>query len=1476
MAFLLATLILAQALVIAMAAAVAGKAQKPAAGDKKKNNKYDECEVGQDILSDQKFVYEVEWQQPPVAPTKVTPNKNGVTGWAFIKASTNPAKKVGDLCRFHLCAHNPCLANWQTPGKYGLVPAPTHIQKSALSFQALATKHGFGAAEAAVVEAAAAGSSSSTAEPAVVEAAVAEEEGTGFNDAEDGVHDAEEDAEEGVDDAQDDAEEEAEEEDGVADAEEDAEQLQEASSYPVMPQVTAPSMPQSSVLPGLNPAAPASLIESEDEGEAIILEESLAMIAYRRNRSTLLRLARDIRTPGRYVGYSAFILMALLKGCQPKVWEGSSTVDLLEVFAPWKRPQATRRCLCDVIACSVMHIGAGQVRLAAISKENPLSQCRHFVAGRKISATPATSAGQGDGAAESSGAEAAVAGRDDFESSYNALGVSVWTSILDGNCAFDVMLQMLGEPSAPASWNELRIELSDYLFARAGDAWMHRIMGNAMELEKSDVATATTGASSAELQPSDFETATLGASSASLQQLATPPAAAAAVPDEPVEQEAHLVADDPIQVDEETVNAIRWATRLTDDANVLSLISELPKGIIDDKIDEYRARDTQKTPGVQKGATGKFSVGPKSQLSQRRAVAARYHQHITSRDLSITIRDRHGHERQRLAWGALKQFIDENVVWTGPKSKNGGVARYINRWYKEWQSNSGIAAAAGTKDVHEKSLLKSRRKKTDSQRKRTEGAGCKFQAPLVRKELYEWWSGLRHAIDWRTLIADRRSRGKKHLARFPRSLVLLKVQSLLQDHAYASLIGGVKVKSFTPDGWWLNRWQEEYGLSFRKANRKYEVPKWMQKERLEVFWVTLFTLRLVIHKLFGYDPIIVNFDQSPFHNNETGNQDKPTLNVRCAKVPIIEGKCAVKERWTANLTTVSRIYLGQPSDPQSQPSQSLQQKPFHEIMFKGATKTEGTNAIIHDRLQKFVRDRGFPSWMTVTTAPKGSYREQDVIEFLKTHLDEMTPGRDWRILLADDYRAHKTQNVWQLAWSRGYVLVIHGGGNTPVAQTCDTDLNQHVRRFYGNRESALLLEKMRNGATVPVCSHEESLQIMYEILSSPELHSKASEGYKKTGQSVDLWGAEDSCIVREAGDFWNSMTSRGHPSMRAYVDEEMLLIEDEMLNEGFTWDLHNVKRLIRPYTVRKKYDDVLERLGEDFYHDDIEDELPWELAAEEAEEGHSDDSDSDSDADEPEAEAAVAEDINMLHSEGGSPEEDRVVLSAQHAEAVHLTSISIEGLQAGLDTLHSCGALRAATLVETQLKQEKKRQRALLGVEPAVAEAFLHRQRVEEQRTLKRMRMAAELNAQERRAAQAIADQKQAEKKLSICKKKLREQEHTQEAKHAWKTFTLAALGKGMKAAGGQKGKKARLDALERLSSINTGLSAAQRNDWPWFKEAWDTEMLKVYGDKWPETFAGWIQKVLADHKRNAFSVFVYSETCRVFHSSAALHIPGC
>ena len=76
------------------------------------------------------------------------------------------------------------------------------------------------------------------------------------------------------------------------------------------------------------------------------------------------------------------------------------------------------------------------------------------------------------------------------------------------------------------------------------------------------------------------------------------------------------------------------------------------------------------------------------------------------------------------------------------------------------------------------SFIKSRAPAKEHTRLRGYGAGAKFKAPLVRTALYEWWSGLRHAIDWKKLIENRRSRGKKNLARFPRSVLRVKVNQL--------------------------------------------------------------------------------------------------------------------------------------------------------------------------------------------------------------------------------------------------------------------------------------------------------------------------------------------------------------------------------------------------------------------------------------------------------------------------------------------------------------------------------------------------------------------------------------------------------------------------------------------------------------------------------------------------------------------------
>ena len=247
---------------------------------------------------------------------------------------------------------------------------------------------------------------------------------------------------------------------------------------------------------------------------------------------------------------------------------------------------------------------------------------------------------------------------------------------------------------------------------------------------------------------------------------------------------------------------------------------------------------------------------------------------------------------------------------------------------------------------------------------------------------------------------------------------------------------------------------------------------------MEFFWVSLFRIRLFIRLTFGYELAIFNVDQSPYHHNETGSQNKATLGVRGSTVPVVEGNSDVKSRWTANLTT-SSCFTAVAGGPM----------PWAECMFKGAY-----NGKLDARLQEYDRSRGFPKWFTVTTSPKGSYRETDIIAFLMKHLEPWREGRDWRILLADDYSAHKSENVWQFCWSREYILLIHGGGNTPVAQTPDTDLNEHVRREYGNRECAHLMEKMRAGQIVPKLTHEECLAIMLQVLSGPALHEHASKG----------------------------------------------------------------------------------------------------------------------------------------------------------------------------------------------------------------------------------------------------------------------------------------------------------------------------------------------------------------------------------------------
>ena len=121
-------------------------------------------------------------------------------------------------------------------------------------------------------------------------------------------------------------------------------------------------------------------------------------------------------------------------------------------------------------------------------------------------------------------------------------------------------------------------------------------------------------------------------------------------------------------------------------------------------------------------------------------------------------------------------------------------------------------------------------------------------------------------------------------------------------------------------------------------------------------WTNVARVRAWCLAVFGYDPEIENWDHSPFHHNESGSQNMTTLAVagRSATVPLVEGHSAIRERWTANLTTFSNEDRLKKEGP-----------PYFEIMFKATA--EGP---LEKRLREHVRSRGYGPWVSVTTSEK--------------------------------------------------------------------------------------------------------------------------------------------------------------------------------------------------------------------------------------------------------------------------------------------------------------------------------------------------------------------------------------------------------------------------------------------------------------------------------------------------------------------------
>ena len=70
-------------------------------------------------------------------------------------------------------------------------------------------------------------------------------------------------------------------------------------------------------------------------------------------------------------------------------------------------------------------------------------------------------------------------------------------------------------------------------------------------------------------------------------------------------------------------------------------------------------------------------------------------------------------------------------------------------------------------------------------------------------------------------------------------------------------------------------------------------------------------------------------------------------------------------------------------------------------------------------------------------------------------------------------------------------------------------------------------------------------------------------------------------------------------------------------------------------------------------------------------------------------------------------------------------------------------------------------------------------------------------------------------------------------------------------------------------------MSNAQRNDFEWWKAAWDAAMVKEHRAHWGDMFCEWMQALIEETNSASFSQFVHDETLRALHGTKALAVPG-
>ena len=112
---------------------------------------------------------------------------------------------------------------------------------------------------------------------------------------------------------------------------------------------------------------------------------------------------------------------------------------------------------------------------------------------------------------------------------------------------------------------------------------------------------------------------------------------------------------------------------------------------------------------------------------------------------------------------------------------------------------------------------------------------------------------------------------------------------------------------------WIKEWEDEYGVSLRKPNKRFSIKKEDLVTRIEDYLQNVWTVRNFFIKKYSIDPPVINGDQMPLHRNENASQK--TLAFKGLDTYVKENYMLSRERATvftqtsSNSSIKTRVYF---------------------------------------------------------------------------------------------------------------------------------------------------------------------------------------------------------------------------------------------------------------------------------------------------------------------------------------------------------------------------------------------------------------------------------------------------------------------------------------------------------------------------------------------------------------------------------------